>query len=163
MSEISNTAVDEFAEAARRFCSWATSPVDSEEQEAAAALKHLADLLAAGCGLGWDEREPADFDPPVPGAELVKAKASALPFQYYSEIFNNLVVPPEEGVVGDLVDDLVDIYQDVAPGLEFYDAGRRDEARNHWQFWFASHWGEHATSASRALWSYLVGRVSREL
>jgi hypothetical protein len=85
-----------------------------------------------------------------------------LPVQYYSEIFNSLVVPPEEGVAGDLVDDLVDIYQDVAPGLELYDAGRRDEAKNHWQFWLASHWGGHATSATRALWSYLAGRVSRE-
>ena len=43
MSEISERAVDEFAEAARRFCSWATSPVASQEQEAAAALEERAE------------------------------------------------------------------------------------------------------------------------
>jgi hypothetical protein len=83
-------------------------------------------------------------------------------FQYYSEIFNNLLVPSEEPVTGNLVDDLTDIYSDIAPGLDLFDAGRKDEAKNHWQFWLASHWGEHATSASRALWSYLAGREGSE-
>jgi hypothetical protein len=132
------------------------------KQEAAVALQHIASLFAAGCALGWAEGEPADFDPPVTGVELVQAKAAALPFQYYSEIFNNLLVPSEEPVTGNLVDDLTDIYSDIAPGLDLFDAGRKDEAKNHWQFWLASHWGEHATSASRALWSYLAGREGSE-
>lgn len=90
--------------------------------------------------------------------ELVKARASDLPFQYYSEVFNTLVLPAEEPVTGDLVDDLMDIYRDIAPGLVLYRAGRRPEAANHWRFWFTVHWGEHATSALRAAWSYLAGR-----
>ena len=155
--------LEEFGRAARGFCSWATSPVVPYENEAAAAARHIALLIAAGCALGWAEGEPADFDPPVAGTDAARKKASALPFQYYSEIFNNLVVPAEEPVVGDLVDDIVDIYSDIAPGLALYDAGKLEEAKNHWQFWLSSHWGEHATSALRALWSFLAEREASEL
>ena len=45
--------------------------------------------------------------------------------------------------------DLMDIYRDIAPGLALYRAGKRQEAESHWRFWFANHWGEHATSALR--------------
>jgi hypothetical protein len=158
MSNSVDPQLEEFGRAARSFCSWATSSVDPNEKGTAAAARHIAVLIAAGCALGWVEGEPADFNPPVVGADAARAKASALPFQHYSEVFNPLVVPPEEPAVGDIVDDVVDIYSDIAPGLQLYDSGRFEEAKNHWQFWFACHWGEHATSALRALWSYLAKR-----
>ena len=153
----------EFAKAAQAFCSRARSPVQQHEQEAAVALQHIATLFAAGCAPGWAGGEPADFDPPGPGVDLVRAKAVALPFQRYSEVFKNLVVPPEQPVVGDLVDDLEDIYPGIALGLDPFDAGEIEEARNHWQFWFAGHRGEHATSAARALRSYLAEREGADL
>jgi hypothetical protein len=59
------------------------------------------------------------------------------------------------------VDDLVDIYSDVAPGLELFESGDLAAAKDHWQFWLSHHWGEHATSALRALWSFLAGRRAR--
>jgi hypothetical protein len=118
----------------------------------------LADLVAAGCSLGWDEGEPADVECDASELEVVRAAASDLPFQYYSEVFNNLVLPAEEPVTGDIVDDLMDIYREIAPGLVLYRSGKRDEAGDHWRFWFANHWGEHATSALRASWSFLAGR-----
>jgi len=128
------------------------------EHEASLAVQYLSALFAAGCALGWEQGESADFRRPDEGIESVRLKASALPFRYYSEVFNNLVIPPEEPVVGDIVDDLVDIYNDIAPGLALFEKGDLAAAKNHWQFWLSSHWGEHATSALRALWSFLAKR-----
>jgi hypothetical protein len=155
---LATTQIEEFAVAARNFCTWASSAVLQDEQDAGLAARYVSALFAAGCALGWDEGEPGDFRVPEQGVDAVRAKASALPFRHYSEIFNNLVIPPEEPVIGDIVDDLVDIYSDVAPGLALYESGDREGARNHWRFWLSSHWGEHATSAIRALWSYLARR-----
>jgi hypothetical protein len=52
----------------------------------------------------------------------------------------------------------VDIYSDIAPGLASFESGDLTAAKDQWQFWLASHWGERATSALRALWSFLAGR-----
>jgi hypothetical protein len=58
-------------------------------------------------------------------------------------------------VVGDLADDLVDIYRDVSAGSAFHDAGCVDDAIWQWGFSFQTHWGKHASSAIRALHCYL--------
>ncbi|HJV62984.1 MAG TPA: DUF5063 domain-containing protein, partial [Albitalea sp.] len=55
----------------------------------------------------------------------------------------------------DLADDLVDIYRDVATGLHWHRIGRVDDALWEWGFNFQAHWGEHASSAIRALHCYL--------
>ncbi len=129
----------------------------------AAAARYVADLIAAACRLGWEVGCPENLD--VPEELLARAREhfSRLPVRYYSEIFANLVVPPEKPVVADLADDLVDIYRDLYPGLLLFDAGKHAEAGDHWRFWFAHHWGEHATSAIRAIWSYLAGREGAEV
>ena len=154
--------VERFAHAAEQFCSWATCQNNANEDDLAVVCQLLADLVASGCALGWSEGEPSEIDAQPAEVELVEAKASNLPFQYYSEVFNNLLIPAEEAVTGDLVDDLTDMYRDLAPGLDLYRDGRRQEAADHWKFWFANHWGEHATSALRAAWSFLAGREGRE-
>ncbi len=158
MNDDSALRLERFALAAREFCRWAASPIDSSEQAATVVAQLVAELVAAGCALGWTEGEPAEYDTSQVELDAVRLKSSALPFRYYSEVFNNLIVPPEAPVVGDIVDDLVDIYGDISPGLRLFDAGEKLAARNHWQFWLSNHWGEHATSALRALWSYLAGR-----
>jgi hypothetical protein len=155
MNAIDASRVEQFAVATLNFCSWATSPVTEGEDEAVLAAQYLSALFAAGCALDWKEGESADQKAPTHEIEAVRLKAMALPIRYYSEIFNNLVIPPEQPVVGDIVDDLVDIYGDIAPGLALFQEGERAAALDHWQFWFPYHWGEHATSALRTLWSYL--------
>jgi hypothetical protein len=84
----------------------------------------------------------------------VRTRAAAIPLQHYGEIFSPLV-PPDEPVVGDLADDLVAIYRDVAAGLALYDASCIDDAIWQWGFNFQIHWGRHASSAIRALHCYL--------
>jgi hypothetical protein len=158
MNAVVKPQVEAFALAVRAFRDWAFSPPQSPEQEAVAAARHISSLIAMACALGVDEGEAADFLKPTEGIEHVEAKAATLPVRYYSEIFNTLVIPAEEAVVGDLIDDLGDIYSDIVPGLDLFDSGRYQDAENHWRFWFLHHWGEHATSALRAIWSHLAGR-----
>jgi len=79
-----------------------------------------------------------------------------MPFQWYGEVFDPRPVPPEDPVVGDIADDLADIFSNVDRGLRAWEAGRREEAVWEWGFYLACHWGEHATSAIRALHCWLA-------
>ena len=53
----------------------------------------------------------------------VFTRAGNLPLNYYSEVFNPIPVPAEEPVVGDLADDIADIYGDIERGLKLLDVG----------------------------------------
>jgi hypothetical protein len=148
-----------FSDEARVFVAWAEGQGDAV-LTAPLALRRIVALYAAALELPqpWSERvAPAAHDePPALLAQLarVRSRASAIPLQHYSEIFSPLVVA-DEPVVGDLADDLVEIYRDVGRGLARYDAGRVDDAIWEWAFNFQIHWGEHASSAIRALHCYL--------
>ena len=61
----------------------------------------------------------------------------------------------EDPVVGDLSDDLSDIFRDVTCGLRAFDKGDLDNAMWEWQFGLAHHWGAHATAAIRVLHMWL--------
>lgn len=150
--------VERFAETARTFCAWATSGQSTESNAVVAAAQAVSNLLAAGFALGPEAGEPAKGEVAPEQLSRVAETAAALPFQYYSEVFNNLIVPLEEPVVGDIVDDSLDIYRDISIGLALFDQGKKIEAADHWRFWFLHHWGEHATSVIRALWSYVGER-----
>jgi hypothetical protein len=74
-----------------------------------------------------------------------------MPFQYYWEILEPVAWEPEKPVVGDLCDDLIDIYSDLREGLNLYDAGNEESAVFYWRLLFRAHWGRHLTSALHAL------------
>jgi hypothetical protein len=94
----------------------------------------------------------------------IYVQASKLPLKYYSEVFNPLPVPGEEPIVGDLADDIADIYKDIRRGLDLLDAGYMEHAVWEWIFHLQHHWGEHATSAIRALhWFLCEQKVFMEL
>lgn len=148
-----------FADEARVFVAWADDRSDTA-LTAPLALRRIVALYAAALELPqpWSERVAPSVrdDPPALLLQLarVRSRASAIPLQHYSEIFSPLVVA-DEPVVGDLADDLVEICRDVARGLALYDAQRVDDAIWEWAFNFQVHWGEHASSAIRALHCYL--------
>ena len=86
----------------------------------------------------------------------VRAACSRLPVRYYSEQFDTLVVPPTEPtIVGDLVDDISDVFADVRKGIVLFDEGHLSAAHWEWTFGFQAHWGRHAVSAIRALHVHL--------
>ncbi|APR81066.1 Hypothetical protein A7982_06413 [Minicystis rosea] len=69
----------------------------------------------------------------------------------YREIFDPYASYDEEAGVGDLIDDLGDIFIDLDTGRTHWRAGNTGEALWEWRFSFEAHWGTHATSAMRAL------------
>ena len=147
--------LEKFEIAARQYCEWAESESGRGEEEMISAMKHLLKLmeLAYDIGLPGDKDITDGDDPKVNAAQYRKivSRFSNLPFKNYSEIFDNTVVPPEEPVVGDISDDLADVYRDLKEGLMSWDAGNRGDAQFAWALGFRSHWGEHATSAIRAI------------
>jgi hypothetical protein len=152
-------AAQRFSEEARRFLAWADGTTSRDVLSAPAALRRLVALYAAALELPqpWSEGV-AHTSEPAPAAvhrlHAVRTRAAAIALQHYGEIFGPLV-PCDEPVVGDLADDLVDIYRDVSGGLAFHDAGCTDDAIWQWGFHFQTHWGKHASSAIRALHCYL--------
>ena len=70
---------------------------------------------------------------------------------YYREMFSPYDLAEIPPVTGDLADDFLDIERDLQRGLIRWHEGDRAGATWEWQFHFAGHWGDHATSALRAL------------
>jgi Domain of unknown function (DUF5063) len=154
--------------AARRFRKavaglelWLRTDFPSELAAAHAALRTLAALYSAGLdlpsyGKPATKRRAAAASVSDEEWRGVLRCATKLPFQYYSELFDPHKIPPEEPVTGNIADDLADIYRDVVVGARLFDAGDQAGALWQWVFHLAIHWGEHATSAMRALQQHLA-------
>jgi len=152
--------MEKFAVEARRYVEWAAGTTD-ERMDAATALRRIAAVYSAALHLPnpFSANALDDDDAKRVSSNetrLVYEKASELPFKYYDKAFDPLAVPTEESVGGDIADDIADIYQEVATGLRFFEAGEVAEALWEWGFGFRIHWGEHATRAIRALHAYLA-------
>ena len=159
-SEHRQAVAARFGREAQRFVAWADGSETVEPLTAALALRRVARLYTEALELPqpWSERVSSrqDVEPRTlqERLALVRERAAAIPLQHYSEIFSPLV-PPDEPVVGDLADDLVAIYRDVALGLHLHECGCVDDALWQWGFNFQARWGKHASSAIRALHCYL--------
>jgi hypothetical protein len=153
--------IDRFAEQATLFRQWATDCRGSGAETAREGLVRITRLYAAGldlpsclCDNASNRREPVTISSEE--RQAVYENCSRLPFRYYSEVFNPLPIPAEEPVVGDLADDVADIFRDVMRGLQLYTLNYRAAAGWEWVMSLQSHWGEHATSAIRALHCWIV-------
>jgi len=76
---------------------------------------------------------------------------SDFPFQYYREIFSPGDLDEEPPVVGDVHDDLADIYGNLWHGLQALDRGDGIYAVSYWHGSYFQHWGHHASSAIYAI------------
>jgi hypothetical protein len=106
-----------------------------------------------------DERPPADAgraDTLPSGlnglADVLGGRCS------YREVFDPYSEKEEGEVVGDLIDDFQDIHRDLSSGLTLWREGKTADAAWEWRFSFETHWGEHATSAIRALYALSAWR-----
>ncbi len=147
--------IERFAAQASEFRDWARDGIGAGHVGARKALEQITQLYVAGLALPqpWSSGCSEDHDAyEVPAEELrtVVTSCVGLPFDFYWEVIDPLETPAENGV-GSLSDDIGDIYRDVVSGLVEFEAGRSAEAQWEWSFNFESHWGEHATSAMRAL------------
>lgn len=154
----------EFAREAAHFEKWATESHPADAPTARQALIRITHLYLAALRLPppWvgdlqDRSDVARLD----ANDVAKVIAHAsLPIDMYGEVFNPLIVPPEEPVIGSIADDIISIYRDVVTGLRAYQRGDLSAARWEWGFHFAHHWGEHATGAIRALHFWLAANAT---
>jgi len=71
---------------------------------------------------------------------------------WYSEVFDVYDRHDHSSLLGNLADDLSDIYGDLTNGFRCWRTGDRENAIWEWRYFLEIHWGEHATGALRALY-----------
>src|SRR5690242_909251 len=114
--------LEEFAFEAQRYVNWASSE-GGKGMEAATALRRIVAIYAAALELPSGSSDVLSenaaghrlaFDESL----LDYTGATGLPFRNYGEVFDPLPIPPEEPVLGDIADDIGDIYRDTIKGLK---------------------------------------------
>ncbi|MEW5847984.1 MAG: DUF5063 domain-containing protein [Myxococcota bacterium] len=152
-------SVGRFVELARMYCAF----VEKAHTAAPAALlrdtaRHLASLYAAALQLP-DLGSSDDADPPDVPTPRWPGFAE---HETYWEIFDP--AKEDKAVVGSLTDDVMDVYSDVKSGLLLLEDRKPSAVANavwHWRFTLATHWGDHAVDALRAL-QRALHRASRQ-
>ncbi len=151
-----------FITAARAYCAWVESEPSAPETEARLALRLLSGLHFEALMLA-----PGDSGKDVQAQRLTHEewtkkhqRFASMPFQYYREFLLPSTINDEEAVVGDVADDLADIYRDVAAALSLYDDGHVVEALWEFRESFRSHWGQHAVGAINAIHKYVADQYA---
>jgi len=148
------SSLDDFAALADAFCRWAEADALDGAQELQLARVLLAKLYAAALVL--PDSTPRETDPTEKPTLLPREafrRFGALPINMYATC-DPLVVPCEQPGVGDVADDLADIYADLHRGLVLYRSGDVAAAAWEWSFRFRFHWGDHAVGALSALQAF---------
>lgn len=145
-----------FIEAARAYCTWAESDRQGADIDTHLALHHLSKIYHFALSLPDQSGDAEEPDIPEEQVHSILASFAQMPVGYYGECFDPLVVPAEEPSLGDVADDLTDIWCDLKRGLIQHDAGHTNAAIWTWKFHFKAHWGLHAASGMRALHCWLV-------
>ena len=145
-------SITAFAAIAELFCAWVEGEPLSPDAEVRAARKLLAELYAAALALPSE----VEFEG-GPEAEResrrgeVFARLESLPVSFYGVCLDPMASVPQELGIGDVTDDLADIYSDLRRGLALYREGRPGDAAWEWSFHFSSHWGAHVIGALGAI------------
>jgi len=148
-------AIEAFVENARVFCDW----LESDRHDILTVRQTLLALLQGVPSLTATGTDDVDVDN-IPrrghdGWLIDVARLRDLPLQYYRVAFDPFALDDESTVVGDVCDDLADIYGELWHGLQAFDSGATIYAVNHWRDSYRFHWGMHATWAITAIDSYL--------
>lgn len=144
--------VQTFVEALRAFLAFVDRFQELDEhQRTDQAVRSLTKLYTAALDLpAVDTKAPVERAHPEP-----PPMGTGFEIQYYWNAFD----PFETGGggLGDLSDDIGDIYSDLKRGLASYEEGDTNAAIWEWRFGFEFHWGVHAVDALRVL-HRLLGR-----
>jgi len=147
-----NTAAANLVRSAERFCEWA----ESDQHALVEARQLILELMITIPSLEHF-RHAGTSEVEFPRRDHQRWKQdhqrfSDLPFQYYRAIFDpHDIEATDEPVMGDLHDDLADIYGDLWHGLQAYRSGDSEEAISLWVDSYFFHWGRHASSALSAI------------
>jgi hypothetical protein len=142
----------EFADLARGYCGWCEGHSFKPNPEAQAS-RWLSRLYASALSLPPRECENENGPPDLPAAELAQAESNLAPFMgwYYRECFDPHPYLNDEPVMGDVGDDLLDVYKDIKRGLVLFEAGDINDSLWYWSFLHKIHWGRHAVGGLFAL------------
>ena len=140
--------VEAFRVVAAAYCDFIDScRIFEEEESFSKLLRIISQLYTTALDLPEvepEEERPIEWDFPLPEVDVKHHNV-------YMEIFNPY--HDETPVNGCLDDDIMGIYSDIKKGLLLYEQGHGTVAVWEWRFGLEVHWGEHATSAIRALHS----------
>src|SRR5689334_10381152 len=125
-----------FARAAGEYCEWAEGAPDGAISEARRGRRLLIELVRCALDLPDVFSEAGTTSVADEEYRRVYERFGALPFNYYSECLDPLIVPGEEIVTADLADDLADIWRDVKGGLLLWYEEATNAAAWHWRFHF---------------------------
>jgi Domain of unknown function (DUF5063) len=153
-----NSGVSQFAQAAREFCAWVElvgGSVVSEEQTSLELRRLIANLylLALSLPPDWNDEWASISDErrvTIEERNSLLPRLRALPFSFYNVFFEPATLE-ETSVIGDLTDDVLDIYCDLKEGLGLFERGFKGLACWKWRFSFHAHWAQHATDALHAM------------
>ena len=148
--------LQQFAEAARRYCEWCEGAPGSQKDEAQTAFNLLVNLLSGFPPVQGGHGGGAGRSIPYDDWKRMHARFASMPFQYYESRHDPFGLGEREREISDLADDLADIWRDLKPGLELYAGNERVKAAAEWKFGFETHWGRHATAALYVLHCWLV-------
>jgi Domain of unknown function (DUF5063) len=152
-----------FQRAASQFCDLLELDVPQSDSWIREILMALSDLYVAANKLSM--LEPVEFSEDIPEQlkihhhqweAMCDRVSQVLPQTLYLTYFDltEALDPEQKPGIGDLADDLADIYRDLKPGLRA--TGSQDDTAMgavlfEWQFSFRSHWGDHAVNAMKLL------------
>ncbi|WP_078118517.1 DUF5063 domain-containing protein [Thiosocius teredinicola] len=146
----------EFAGLVRNFCNFCEqAPAKNGDERQ--AIQFVAALYASAHLL--QKRVGVNYAGPTVSSEIANAvykRFGSLAFNYYRMVGDPEQIPGQEPVVGDLADDLRDIYVDLKSGLSVFDAGCEAQAEDEWRITFYLHWGQHAANVIFVLNRYGV-------
>ena len=145
-------ALKAFAAIAREFCEWCEGESLGADANRSAA-RWLAQLHAAALTLPDVEPDNGNGLPDLPATTVATTRRNFAPYNgmYYRECFDPDPTLDDTPEMGDVGDDLLDIYKDIRAGLLVFDAGETNEALWHWAFLHRVHWGRHVVGALFAL------------
>lgn len=166
MKIVDTSVIKSFADLAIGFCDWCeNTPIttDHASQISSWLCKlHAAALDLPKVGLGYW----ADELPTLPEAQLEFAKRnlSSLIGFYYSEYFDPdpLLISTNEPGLGDVGDDLLDIYKDLKHGIVDFQLGKVEGALWYWSRMHGDHWGRHAVGALFALHCLVISKDAKD-
>lgn len=142
--------LEAFFHTAAEFCRWAEGDPAAPDEEVATALRLLSGLYAQALEL------PTLFDeadaPGLPHEEwlAIYKRFGSLPFNHYAAYSAPYDTEDPCPGIGDIADDLADIWRDLRGGLALYEKGNRAAAAWEWRDSFNIHWGRHAAGALHA-------------
>ena len=157
----STSVEEEFLYAVEDYCRWIEFDELGASDSLEVALGHLGALYFSARKL----KETEDFDYPKfkelshDDWKRIHNRLGMLPFQYCNEFFHPTNLNETDAVVGDICDDLADIYVDLKNDLILQKSTTIEAASHYWKINYEIHWGRHAVSAMYAIHCHIADTV----